>query len=211
MDARQVFGRLPDDFHRHITVEYCSQCGARCETRELNGLPRSICTRCGHVHFFNPSPAVAVVVVEGDSVLLCQRATATDYAGRWCLPSGHIEYNEDFLTAALRETHEETGVEVEIKGLISVVSNFWEHGASTLVPVLLATPVGGAPRPSDETSAVAWFRGNALPELAWEADAHIIERYFATRDTGAAVDPAYVRFDADSAGRQPPPAERFPR
>ena len=210
MEPRQVFGRLPDDFHRHITVEFCSKCGSRCETRELHGLPRSICTDCGHIQFFNPMPGVAVLVVQADEVLLCQRAVATGFAGRWCLPSDHIEYNEDFLTAGLRETREETGVDVEIEGVLSVVSNFWSHGASTFVAVLLAKPIGGAPRPSDETTAAAWFKYGKLPNLAWEADAHIIERYFETREVGAAVDPFYVRFDSTRLPQEPPPAERSP-
>jgi 8-oxo-dGTP diphosphatase len=211
MEPRQVFGRLPDDFHRHITVEYCSQCGTRCELRELNGLPRSACPNCGYIHFFNPTAAVAVLVAEGDSVLLCQRASHTGYSGRWCLPSGHIEYDEDFLTAGLRETLEETGVEVEIKGVISIVSNFWEHGGSTLVPVLLATRIGGSPRASHETTAAAWFHHTELPELAWEADAHIIERYFATRDAGAVVDERFARLQNGAPPQDLRPAERWPR
>jgi 8-oxo-dGTP diphosphatase len=211
MDAKQVFGRLPDDFHQLTTVAFCARCGAPCESRELFGLPRSVCSACGHIHFVNPTPGVVVVVAEADRVLLGRRGEQTGFGGHWCLPGGHIEFNEDFLTAGLRETREETGVEVEIQGLISVVSNFWAHGGSTLVAVLLASPVGGEPRPSDETTEVAWFDWDSLPEMAFEADVHIIERYFATRHTGAPVDPAYVRLDIDASERRPPPAERYPR
>ena len=164
----------------------------------------------------NPSPGVTVLVVDDDNVLLGRRAPGIGYVGgggKWCLPGGHIEYGEDFLTAALRETQEETGVEVEVTGLLSVVSNFFEEqGASTLAVVLLASPVGGQPRPDGhETTEVAWFRHESLPELAFEADAHIVTRYFATRDSGARVDPAFVRLEGRDPEYVPPPASRRSR
>ena len=56
---------------------------------------------------------------------------------------GFIEYDEDFLTAALREVKEETGLDVEIRSLLSVVSNFLSPRLHTLAIVLLARVVGG--------------------------------------------------------------------
>jgi len=210
LDARQVFGRLPEGWLDRLRIAFCPRCGAGCEDVEVSGLPRSRCTACGYVHFVNPSPAVAVVVTSEDRVLLCRRAAGTGHAGLWCLPSGHIEYDEDFITAGLREVEEETGLRVEITSILSVVSNFWDHGASSFVAVLLADYLGGDPHPDGrETTEVAWFRADGLPhdEMAWTADEHIIERYFATRDAGANVDPGYVRLERE-AGYEPPPASR---
>jgi ADP-ribose pyrophosphatase YjhB (NUDIX family) len=146
-------------------------------------------------------------------VLLCRRGPGTGVGGRWCLPGGHIEFHEDFITAGLREVEEETGLEVEVKGILSVVSNFWDHGHSTLVAVLLAHPIAGEPRADGvETSEVAWFPANGLPQadMAFVADIHIIERYFATRELGARVDPAYVRLAGRDPKYSPPPASRHP-
>jgi 8-oxo-dGTP diphosphatase len=212
LEARQVFGVLPEGWEERLLIKYCPRCGSDCSDAVIYGRQRSRCTVCDYVHFVNPAPGVTVMVVRDHDVLLCRRAPGVGYVGgdgKWCLPGGHIEYNEDFITAGLRETQEETGIEVEIAGLLSVVSNFWERGASTLAVVLLASPIGGEMQPDHhETTEVGWYHHESLPELAFEADAHIIARYFATRESGARVDPAYVRLSGRDLAYSPPPAAR---
>lgn len=59
------------------------------------------------------SGAVHVVIRRGDDVLLVLR-TATGYEdGKYCLPSGHVEDGESFSAAAVRETREETGIDLD--------------------------------------------------------------------------------------------------
>ena len=206
MEVRQVFGSQGETWTKRPRVNFCARCGAACEERNVGGRSRDVCTSCSHVHYVNPSVGIAVLVIKDEHVLLTKRATGLPWAGRWCLPTGHIEWDEDFLTAGLRETQEETGLEVEITGLLSVGSNFWASGDSTLIPVLLAQPLAGVTKPSDETEDVAWFEPDGMPELAWEADRHIIERYFATREAGAPVDRNYARLDVADERPPPPPA-----
>lgn len=208
MDAKQVFGTLPEGWVERLRIEYCPRCGGSCEEAVEGGVPRGKCTQCSYVHFINPAPCVAVVVVSNEKVLLCKRGAGTRFEGLWCLPSGYIEYGEDFITAGLREVQEETGLNVEVQGIVSVVSNFWSHDASTLVVVLLAVLLGGEPRPDGvETSEVSWFTAEALPEgMAFSADAHIIQRYFVAREPGARVDPQFTRIEGGDAVYTPPPA-----
>jgi hypothetical protein len=100
-------------------------------------------------------------------------------------------------------------VQVEITGLLSVHSNFWDHGGSNIAIVLLATPVGGELRARNgETDGVAWFPWGALPELAFEGDRHVIERYFGTRNAGAPVDLNYVRLESAANRAEPPPVSK---
>ena len=55
----------------------------------------------------------AVVVQQGDRVLLLKRAITLDWApGKWCFPSGHVDPGETPLEAAVRETHEEADLYV---------------------------------------------------------------------------------------------------
>jgi ADP-ribose pyrophosphatase YjhB (NUDIX family) len=210
MEAKQVFGRLPDDWQPRITPAFCSKCGSECRLWR-DGKAHSVCTACGQMQFVNPTLGVEVLVADGDRVLLGRRSLWTGWGGRWCLPGGHVDFDEDFLTAGLRETLEETGVHVEVTGLLSVVSSFWQHLDSTLVAVLLARPLRGGPAANPEMSEVAWFQWDSLPEMAFEADAHVIERYFTTRNPGAPVDAAFSRLDVDPALRELPPAERYPK
>ena len=55
-----------------------------------------------------PVPAVGVVCLRGDQVLLIRRGTPP-MQGSWSLPGGRIEPGERAVDAALRELGEETG------------------------------------------------------------------------------------------------------
>ncbi len=53
-----------------------------------------------------------LLLTRDDHVLLAQRAN-TGYAdGQWNLPSGKLEADEDLITAVIRETHEEIGLDL---------------------------------------------------------------------------------------------------
>ena len=108
------------------------------------------------VQFRNPSPGV-VVLIEKDGQVLLGRRSGNYGAKKWGLPQGFIEFDEDFLTAAIREVKEEAGLDVEIRSIISVVSNFLSPRLHTLAIVLLARVVGGELCAADDLEAVAWF------------------------------------------------------
>ncbi len=162
--------------------------------RVVAGLERSACPNCGHVHYVNPMPGVSILIPHDGRALLVRRGPAHSFPGLWCMPCGAIEHAEDFLTAGIREVHEETGLEIEIVSLLSVCTNYFEGGTSTLVPVLEGRVLAGTPTPDgDETIDIGWFAPDELPDLAFEADGHIIQRYFATGLVGAPVDPLFAR------------------
>jgi 8-oxo-dGTP pyrophosphatase MutT (NUDIX family) len=104
--------------------------------------------------------AVALVAREDGAVLLIRR---TDN-GNWALPGGAIEMNESVADAAVRETFEETGIQVEVTGLLGIYSDPGHviHFTSNdevrreFSVVLTARPVGGEPTLSTESSEVRW-------------------------------------------------------
>jgi 8-oxo-dGTP pyrophosphatase MutT (NUDIX family) len=58
-----------------------------------------------------PIFTVEVYIISGDNVLLHKRSdTKKKFPGFWSLPGGHIEPNEEPLSAAIREVYEETGI-----------------------------------------------------------------------------------------------------
>lgn len=190
MEPKQVFRAYDGGAEPHVEdALYCLACGSELSDRLDGDTTRRVCVACGFVRYRNPAPGVAVLVVEGERILLCRRAPTAFEGGRWCLPCGYVEYDEDFLTAAAREVEEETGLVVQIDAILSVSSNFLAPAIHTVVTVLLARPAGGELQAGDDVDLARWFAyGEELPDLAFESDGHIIERYFSTRVPGAPVE-----------------------
>ena len=69
-----------------------------------------------------PIVGVGTVVLDGDMVLMVQRGKPPRQ-GSWSLPGGAQELGETIHEAARREVREETGLEIEIFGLIDVVDS----------------------------------------------------------------------------------------
>ena len=193
MQAKQVFYAYNDqddgDFGQ---FKYCPFCGTQLALEEKGDRQRPACPNCRFVQFRNPAPG-AVVLIEKDGQVLLGKRSGSYGAGKWGLPQGFIEFDEDFLTATIREVKEETGLDVEIRSIISVVSNFLAPGLHTLAIVLLARVAGGEPCAGDDLETVEWWPlAEPLPDMAFEADAHICERYYWTQLEGAPVDPGYA-------------------
>lgn len=155
--------------------EYCSRCGGPLVTRELGGQPRAVCTACGHVNYLNPVPAAAVVVVEDQKILLVKRGVEPK-RGLWSLPSGFIEIDETAQACAVRETKEETGLDVKLDGLVEVASVFDDPRYVCLLVVFAASVLGGKLDPGDDAAEVGFFAEGELPPIAFNTHARIIER-----------------------------------
>ncbi len=118
-------------------------------------------------------PAASVVVVDSDGRILLQRRTDN---GMWALPGGVMELGESLAACGIRETWEETGITVEITGIVGTYTApghvfAYDDGEvrQEFSVCLLARPVGGELRVSDESHEVAWFtpeESDALPMVA---------------------------------------------
>jgi len=65
-----------------------------------------------------PRPAASAAIFRDGRILLVERGKGA--RGVWSLPGGHIEPGERARDAAQREVSEETGVDVDIRGLVDV-------------------------------------------------------------------------------------------
>jgi ADP-ribose pyrophosphatase YjhB (NUDIX family) len=113
--------------------------------------------------------AVTVFVLDDqDRVLLIRR---TDN-GLWAIPGGAQDIGEYIAETAVRETREETGIEVEVTGVVGIYSNPHHVMAYPDGEVrqqfsicLRARYLGGKPTTSDESSEVLWATQDELKRL----------------------------------------------
>ncbi len=101
---------------------YCGQCGAPTAQRIPPGdnRVRDLCEQCGAVHYQNPRMVVGTLPVYQDKILLCLRAIEPR-RNTWTLPAGFMELAETVAQGAERETQEEAGAKVKIRGLYTVI------------------------------------------------------------------------------------------
>lgn len=112
-------------------------------------------------------PTVAVLVRDdAGRVLLVKQVDS----GRWGTIGGTIEPDEDPADAAVRETKEEAGVDVELRGILAVTGGpdfrlTYPNGdvCSCVTVIYDAVIVDGTPTPDrDEVTEVAWFTVDEL-------------------------------------------------
>lgn len=157
-------------------LQYCPVCGTKCLIIENKLRARPTCPSCGFIHYKNPNPGVVVLIERDGKVLLGKRGTDSFQPEKWCLPGGFIEFGEDFIAASVREVKEESNLDIEIKSILNVSSNFLSHKLHTLVIVLNAVVINGNLKPGDDIIELDWFRiTGKLPEIAFEADRYLIE------------------------------------
>jgi ADP-ribose pyrophosphatase len=107
-----------------------------------------------------PLVGVGTVTIKNGRILLIRRAFEPG-AGKWSIPGGLVEVGEKLSEAAVRETAEETGIQVEVLELINVFDmiDLDGHGKPKYHYVLvdfLSKPVGGKERPSSEVTELRW-------------------------------------------------------
>ncbi len=154
-------------------VRFCTACGAPLSLRELFGRQRPFCPDCGWIYFADPKVAAAVLIERGDTVLLVRRLN-DPRQGLWSVPAGFIDADEDPAEAARRECLEETGLEVEITGLLGIMAGREHPGGADMVIAYRARITGGTLQAGDDAGEAAFFSRGALPELAFQATRKIL-------------------------------------
>jgi ADP-ribose pyrophosphatase YjhB (NUDIX family) len=122
-----------------------------------------------------PFGCVSVVVEEQGRYLVIQRPE-----GYFVFPGGFMRWREHPEKTGLRECKEETGLQVQITGLIGCSSTVSDdiRGMSTLSVIFHATVVGGTLHSSIEGKPM-WMDEAELHDKLFKQQTNILERYLA--------------------------------
>ena len=65
----------------------------------------------------------------------------------WSLPGGHVDPPESYIEAGCRETREEAGVDVSVKGVLRFEYSIKDHNKMRLRVILYAEPIDENQKP----------------------------------------------------------------
>jgi 8-oxo-dGTP diphosphatase len=163
---------------QNLELNYCPRCGHALENQEAFGRVRRACPACELIVFRDHKVAAGVLVEREGKVLLVRRRM-NPRQGMWSFPAGFVDFDEDPMDAAARECREETGLEVEITGLLDVLAGREHERGADIVVVYRARLVGGEPKADDDVDRVAFFAPDELPRLAFHATRIALDKWLA--------------------------------
>ena len=117
-----------------------------------------------------PLVGVGAVIVDGNRVLLVQRAH-DPLKGQWSLPGGAVDVGETLNEAVRREIREETGLDVVVGPVVEVLDRI-HHTADGRVEYhfvlidYLCTVAGGTMAFSSDAADARWVPVDDLPRYA---------------------------------------------
>lgn len=144
-----------------MDVRYCPKCATELECRFEGERERPTCPACGFVVYSNPVVGAGALVETQGRVVLVRRGVEPQ-AGYWSLPSGYVESDELAEEAAVRETLEETGLEVQIDDMLGVYS-FGQEPPTGVLILYAAHTIGGKLCAGDDAQEVMAFAPDDLP------------------------------------------------
>jgi NAD+ diphosphatase len=125
-------------------------------------VPSERARRCPAGHgTFHPriAPAVIVLVVRGDEMLLARNVSFPP--GRFSAVAGFVEIGESLEATARREVREEVGVEVDRFAYFD--SQPWPYGRSLMVGFIGRWAGGEIQVDRGEIAEAAWFTARRMP------------------------------------------------
>ncbi len=167
-------------------MKFCSECASPVELMVPAGdnRPRYVCVSCETIHYQNPKMVIGSIPVweQGGElkILLCKRAIEPRL-GFWTLPAGFMENNETTSEAALRETAEEAGANIELGKLFTLLNVARVHQVHMFY---LARLKDLDFAPGEESLEVKLFTQQEIPwdDLAFPTISTTLEFFFADRD-----------------------------
>ena len=156
-------------------IKFCTYCGGELITKKIEEKERFVCKVCNQINYVNPVPvAVAVVTKPEEKVVGLIKRAISPQKGKWALPGGFVEIDENPEDAVLREIKEEIGAEGKIKRLINVYgdeSDFYKKVIIIGYEVILTKPRYSL---GEEVEEFKFFPLSNHPSLAFSSHDKIL-------------------------------------
>lgn len=142
-------------------AKFCPRCGSALQERYIpeEQHVRKVCSGCSFIFYLNPKVVAGAVPRQEDRIWLVRRSIEPS-SGCWTFPGGYVDLGETITEAAIRETLEETLLDVRLDSLLNVYSY---ANVGIVLVVYCATVVGGIAGTTPESQEVRPFRIEDIP------------------------------------------------
>jgi ADP-ribose pyrophosphatase YjhB (NUDIX family) len=163
--------------HGHVEYRFCPRCGGALEKRSIKALEpkRLVCQACYFIFYQDPKVVAGTIFTLNGGVVLLKRGVEPSL-GKWVFPGGYVDRGESVQEAAVRETLEESRLQVELDGLIDVYSY---PKSPNIIIVYRAHITGGKLAAGDESVEAATFVASQIPwpDLAFDSTRDALNDY----------------------------------
>ena len=166
-----------DHAHGHIEYRFCPRCGGGLEKRSIKAIEpkRLVCQTCSFIFYQDPKVVAGAIFTLNGGVVLLKRGVEPAM-GKWVFPGGYVDRGETVEEAALRETREESQLEIVIGSLLNVYSY---PRSPNIIIVYAARITGGNLAAGDESVEAATFLPGDIPwdDLAFDSTRDALKEY----------------------------------
>jgi 8-oxo-dGTP diphosphatase len=166
-----------DHAHGHIEYRFCPRCGGDLEKRQVKPTEpkRLMCLNCSFIFYQDPKVVAGTIFTLNGAIVLLKRGVEPAI-GKWVFPGGYVDRGESVKEAAIRETQEESQMDVKLGPLLNVYS--YPHSPNVIV-VYAAQAVGGELAAGDESVEAKVFAPTEIPwdDLAFDSTKDALKDY----------------------------------
>ena len=163
--------------HGHIEYRYCPKCGGGLDKKivKSNEPRRLVCQACSFIFYQDPKVVAGTVFTLNGGIVLLKRGVEPAL-GKWVFPGGYVDRGESVQDAAVRETKEESQLDVKLGPLLNVYSY---PSSPNVIVVYTAEVIGGTLTAADESTDAAVFAPQEVPwhELAFDSTKEALNDY----------------------------------
>ena len=162
---------------RYKEINYCVQCGSKLEIKtDYEKKLRPQCNNCGWTYYKNPIPASACVILNEKNEVVIIKRKFEPGIGKWALPSGYIEINQDPEDCAVDEMKEETGLIGEIEESLGYYPDFSPIYEKVISFGFLMRITGGKLQAGDDAVEARYVTFDKLPEIAFPSHRYFLKK-----------------------------------
>jgi ADP-ribose pyrophosphatase YjhB (NUDIX family) len=163
--------------HGHVEYRFCPRCSGGLDKRVVksNEPKRLVCQACSFIFYQDPKVVAGTIFTLDGKIVLLKRGVEPAME-KWVFPGGYVDRGESVQEAAIRETKEESQVDVKIGALLNVYS--YPRSPNVIV-VYAAEIVGGQVGAGDESLEAKTFAPKEIPwsDLAFDSTKDALKDY----------------------------------